>query len=55
MKRRWVCASIAASFTSFGGTRKLSQGDISATGKSSAPLKISCETICCTQVVPDLA
>ena len=33
-KRRWVCASTAGSFTSFGGTRRSSQGDISATSRS---------------------
>ena len=32
--RRWVCASTAGSFTSFGGTRRSSQGDISATSTS---------------------
>ncbi len=54
-KRRCVCASSAGSFTSLGGTRRSSQGDISATGTSSAPSKISWPTICCVQVVPDLA
>ena len=30
------------------------QGERSATGISSAPLKINCDIICCVQVVPDL-
>src|SRR4051812_35621317 len=37
------------------GTRKSSQGDMPDTSKSGSPLKMSCEIICCIQVVPDLA
>ena len=38
-KRRCVCASTAGSFTAFGGTRRSSQGDISATGSPSLALE----------------
>ena len=54
MKRRCGWASSAGMITSAGTTRRSSQGDSMLTCVSSAPLKMSCETICCVQVVPDL-
>jgi hypothetical protein len=53
--RRWVWASISGSLTSRGGTRKSTQGPIAAVEMHSAPSKINWLTICCIQVVPDLA
>ena len=54
-KRRCVCASTSGSFTAFGGTRRSSHGDISATRELGSPSKSSWPTICCIQVVPDFA
>jgi len=54
-KRRWVCASTAGSFTSFGGTRRSSHGDMSATASSSSGPYRSWAMICCIHVVPDFA
>jgi hypothetical protein len=42
-------------FDLLGGTRRSSQGDISATSRSGSGPKSSWATICWVQVVPDLA
>ena len=55
MNRLCVCASTTGSFTSFGGTRMSSQGDISATSSSGSGPNSICAIICCIQVVPDFA
>jgi hypothetical protein len=53
--RRWVWASSKTSFTSAGGTRRSSQGEISCIATLSSPANTSWPTICWVQVVPDLA
>ena len=54
-KRRWVCASRFAIISPNGMVRMSTQGEISSVASFSAPSNISCDTICCVQVVPDLA
>jgi hypothetical protein len=40
-----ICASTTGNFTSFGGTRRSSQGDISATARVGSPSKSSCNDL----------